>query len=281
MAKRFTDTDKWKRPWFTELPDRAKLVWIYIVDNCDHAGFWPADFKLLSFQTGKKTTKEQFESWFGDKVVAVNDKYFIPSFVNFQYGILTPSNNTHRSVISTVKKAGVYELLASPSRGDQDKDKDTDKDKDKDKEKDSDKPKPIPSTKIDDDVIHVLPPRQPPVGIPDEIKKEWETTLAHYGRGPDWIRDEAPMCRLFQKIRSWPRIKNALAGFREEKAGKGYDPSTQVYLGRLDVPKSFDFLQALGETKAVHRPKDDANAKEKAELREYVARVEAEMKAAL
>lgn len=145
MSKRFTDTDKWKRPWFSDLEFKAKLVWFYVLDNCDHRGVWYADFKLLSFQVGFKITREQFEDWFCDKVRPFADKFFIPSFVEFQYGELNPGNNAHKSVIKlleelstfestkeseTGQKEGAEEGLGSPPPGAQDKEEDKDKDKD-------------------------------------------------------------------------------------------------------------------------------------------------------
>lgn len=130
MAKRFTDTDKWKREWFSELDLRGKLVWFYILDQCDHRGVWFSNFKLLSLQVGFKVTKEMFELWFGAKVRLFEvDKYFIPSFVEFQYGKLNPGNNAHKSVIELIEKLGPQEPLKSPSGGAQDKDTDKDKDK--------------------------------------------------------------------------------------------------------------------------------------------------------
>jgi len=38
MAKRFTDTEKWNEDWFLEIINPHKLFWIYICDNCNHAG---------------------------------------------------------------------------------------------------------------------------------------------------------------------------------------------------------------------------------------------------
>jgi hypothetical protein len=38
MAKRLTDSNKWNDSWFTNLPMDIKLVWIYLLDACDHAG---------------------------------------------------------------------------------------------------------------------------------------------------------------------------------------------------------------------------------------------------
>ena len=140
MAKRFTDTDKWKRPWFNDLDLKAKFFWMYLLDTCDHRGVWFADFKLASFQIGFKVTETDVDSWFGDKVQRIDgDKYFIRSFVDFQYGELSPSNNAHRPIIklltdleSSIQPAP-HEPLNSPSRGAQDKDKDKDKDKEEEK----------------------------------------------------------------------------------------------------------------------------------------------------
>jgi hypothetical protein len=108
MAKRFTDTDKWKRPWFRALSQKAKLVWFYILDNCDHCGVWPAAFDLLAFQSGVKVTREEFEEWFAGKVVRLDeDKYFIPSFVPFQQGELSPAKNAHKPIIAFLDKHGL------------------------------------------------------------------------------------------------------------------------------------------------------------------------------
>ncbi len=108
MAKRFTDTDKWKRPWFRSLPLKAKLVWFYVLDNCDHCGVWPADFDLLSFQTGIKVTRQEFETWFMGKVTPFEaDKFFLPSFVVFQQGELSPAKNAHRPIITFLEKFGL------------------------------------------------------------------------------------------------------------------------------------------------------------------------------
>lgn len=108
MAKRFTDTDKWKRPWFRKLPSEAKLAWIYLLDECDHAGVWIADLSLMSFQLNLDVSLSDLKRWFGEKIELVDhDKVFIRSFIEFQYGELRDGNAVHRSVISRLAKAGV------------------------------------------------------------------------------------------------------------------------------------------------------------------------------
>lgn len=86
MAKRFTDAGKWRRPWFRELSKDAKLVWGYLCDECDHAGVWIADFGLMSFQLNFKVDAAMLVELLGDKLVQIDhDKFFIPSFFEFQY----------------------------------------------------------------------------------------------------------------------------------------------------------------------------------------------------
>lgn len=86
MAKRFTDTTKWKRPWFRSLGLHGKVLWQYLIDDCDHAGLWIADFDLVSFQVGFKVDEPRLAELLGDKIVKIaDDKYFIPSFFEFQY----------------------------------------------------------------------------------------------------------------------------------------------------------------------------------------------------
>lgn len=143
MAKRFTDTTIWERAWFRELTPRMKCAWRFLLDRCDHAGIWQIDIALMSFHIGEPVSLQDLVSSFGDRVQLLDDKVFVPGFVEFQYGELNPANRAHASAIAILKKQGVYKPLASPLLGpkDKDKDKEQDKDKVKDKDKEQDKDK--------------------------------------------------------------------------------------------------------------------------------------------
>jgi hypothetical protein len=60
-------------------------------------------------------------------------KWFIPKFIDFQYGQLDASNRVHMSVLAILKKEGANKDLTSPLLGAMDMDKDKDKDKDKER----------------------------------------------------------------------------------------------------------------------------------------------------
>jgi hypothetical protein len=49
MAKRFSDSEKWEDPFFTNLTNEYKLAWIYLLDKCDHAGFYKVNLKIMNF----------------------------------------------------------------------------------------------------------------------------------------------------------------------------------------------------------------------------------------
>jgi hypothetical protein len=52
MTRRFTETAKWDDPWYRRLAPAAKLVYSYLCDKCDCAGFWEVDWEAVAFQTG-------------------------------------------------------------------------------------------------------------------------------------------------------------------------------------------------------------------------------------
>lgn len=86
MAKRFTDSNKWRKPWFRKLNIKAKLLWIYLCDECDHCGLIDIDFELISFQIGFKIEESDLFEFFGDKIEKVgSSKFFLLPFFNFQY----------------------------------------------------------------------------------------------------------------------------------------------------------------------------------------------------
>lgn len=139
MAKRFTDTGKWNKPFIRSMKAPYKLLWLYILDECDHAGVWQVDLDVAQIKIGEKLNLETALSSFSEKVYPFDGggKWFIPDFIEFQYGELNPDNRAHKSVLNILSKYNLLNIqikpLASPLHGAMDMDKDKDKDKESEK----------------------------------------------------------------------------------------------------------------------------------------------------
>lgn len=131
MAKRMTDTDKWKKRFVRELSPQHKLLWFYILDDCNHAGIWEVDLEVASIRVGFDLSHDNLPSSFGEKVISFDngDKWFIPEFIDFQYGELNPNSNVHKSVIALLEKYNLEGYLKG-SQGVQSTLNNKDKDKD-------------------------------------------------------------------------------------------------------------------------------------------------------
>lgn len=106
MAKRLSDTDKWKKPFIRGLEGAYKLLWLYILDDCDHAGIWQVDFEVACIRIGEDVKSEKALKEFGDKIQVLNGgtKWFIKDFIEFQYGELKENNRLHVSVLNLLEK---------------------------------------------------------------------------------------------------------------------------------------------------------------------------------
>ena len=112
MAKRFTDTDKWKKGFIKNLPAKYKLLWLYILDDCNHAGIWDTDFEVASIRIGSKINEKEAAQVLGEqiKIFDGGNKWFVPKFIDFQYGQLNENVNAHKSVIKLLDKYDVYNI---------------------------------------------------------------------------------------------------------------------------------------------------------------------------
>ena len=101
MAKRFIDTKIWDKAWFRKLTPKNKLIWIYLLTRCDHAGIWDADWEAAEFYIGEWVSYEELPVEITSKMKHIKgeDQYFIPSFIEFQYGELRENSKPHLSVI--------------------------------------------------------------------------------------------------------------------------------------------------------------------------------------
>ena len=142
MAKRFTDTEKYKKSFIKSLPAPYKILLDYVCLDCNHAGIWHKDFEIAQRYIGQDAPVEEQEALYyfnkdEERVLPFdnNEKWLIKPFVEFQYGNLNPKNRVHASILAIVQKSypqafvNYIKPLISPLQGAKDMDKDMDMDK--------------------------------------------------------------------------------------------------------------------------------------------------------
>lgn len=100
--KRFTETTKWRDPWFRRLSPAAKLLWQYLTDNCSCIGLIDLDLEAARFDIGQPINEKHLTE-LSDRVQALsNGKYFIPKFIQFQYGDLSTACPAHKPILKAI-----------------------------------------------------------------------------------------------------------------------------------------------------------------------------------
>jgi hypothetical protein len=108
MAKRFTDTDKWKDNWYISLPNDYKIIWQWLLDNCTHTGLCKRSVALLNLMCKVNFTEEDILEKMEGRIIVLNDYWFIPNFLKFQYSTL---NSAKPAIVSVVKDLFKYNLI--------------------------------------------------------------------------------------------------------------------------------------------------------------------------
>lgn len=106
MSKRFSETDKWKDEWFSQLLPLEKLIYLFILDNCDNAGFFSINQRINSFLLGI-TENEYLGAIKGLNRVLIESKdgskYWVKKFLFHQKNLpLNHENNSHKQIISLI-----------------------------------------------------------------------------------------------------------------------------------------------------------------------------------
>ncbi len=122
MAKRFTDSNKFRDIWYRSLKPKHKCLWEFLLSECSLAGMIELDFDAMSFHIGEKITIDDINK-LGNRVYFVEaNKLFIPKFISFQQGVLNRNNNAHKNIFKELEKYNINESLEnldlkSPSLG--------------------------------------------------------------------------------------------------------------------------------------------------------------------
>lgn len=246
MGNRLTDSEKWTKIWFRELPPEYKVFWQYLCDKCDHGGVWGVDFGLASFNIGANIEEKEALKLFKDHIYIVenSNKWVLIDYVPYQQKIipfgkkdLNPDNPFHKNAISCLTKLDLLGKLqkiwhkkkgasSGPSDAPSDgassgpsirvrvKDKDKDNNKDKGKDKEEDKTTPA----VDNEAIDSLVESPEPVQDDPEINVA-EFILKEAKKGQDaWI---AKAIASGDKISENPLIERDKSGTFQEGAEKG------------------------------------------------------------
>jgi len=101
MSKRFTETDKWRDPWFRKLTPLQKCLFLYLCDTCNNAGFVEIDVEGWSLSISCKENELQ-KAWEGliRGFLISGGWAFIRNYLKHQKHLpLDPSRNpAHRQI---------------------------------------------------------------------------------------------------------------------------------------------------------------------------------------
>jgi hypothetical protein len=109
MAKRFIDTGLFDDPWFMELSKDGKMLWVYLITKCNHAGIIDINNKLCKFQTDIENIDTVIQE-LGDRLHRVDKQlFFIPKFIYYQYPKFPQSKvMQQKSAIEILTKYGLF-----------------------------------------------------------------------------------------------------------------------------------------------------------------------------
>jgi len=127
MAKRFTDTEKWKDPWFRQLSPKMKCCWQFICDECNLAGIWKIDIPALAFYIGEPVTVDEIKSIINNgkerfKIISL-EELLVLDFIDFQYGDISKSKHPFHKRIYTLYHRVLEKVSDRVQERVQDKDK--------------------------------------------------------------------------------------------------------------------------------------------------------------
>ena len=109
MAYRYSDTLKWQDEWFVDLTSIEKLLFLYLYDNCDIAGFFELSYRKISFDLGCKEAEVKGALEGLNKGVFISNDgkcLLVKNFIKHQKNLpLNPDNKAH---IGILKRVSLY-----------------------------------------------------------------------------------------------------------------------------------------------------------------------------
>lgn len=110
MAKRFTDTDKWNDDWYVSLNNDYRIIWQWLLDNCDHAGICKPSIGMINMLCKTNISEDDLLKKMDGRILKCDGFWFIPKFLKFQYKTLNVNKPAILSVIKLLKDKGLLKI---------------------------------------------------------------------------------------------------------------------------------------------------------------------------
>ena len=110
MAYRFTNTDKWNDAWFCSLKPTEKLLFLFMIDNCDIAGFLEINTKKWTLEIGidKKGIDTALKGLDRCYILSKDkDCLYLVNFLKHQKNL--PLNQKNSAHIGITKRFALYQ----------------------------------------------------------------------------------------------------------------------------------------------------------------------------
>ena len=109
MAYRFTNTERWKDSWFSNLKQIEMLLFIYLCENCDIAGFIEINYKRWAsdLNSSESTMKESIKGLERGLIISNDGEcIYLKNFIKHQKNL--PLNENNRAHIGIIKRFEMY-----------------------------------------------------------------------------------------------------------------------------------------------------------------------------
>ena len=102
MAVKFTDAKKWDDVWFSELTMEQKVMFLYLCDMCDMAGFLEVNDRLTTLQTGIEDVRGTIQS-LSKSIIYKEGWIWIKKYIKHQKNLpLNINNNAHKGILLSI-----------------------------------------------------------------------------------------------------------------------------------------------------------------------------------
>lgn len=109
MAYRFTNTDKWEDSWFSNLKQIEMLLFMYLCDNCDIAGFAEINLKRWAsdLNSNPDTIEGALKGLQRGVIISKNgDAVYLRNFLKHQKNL--PINTNNKAHVGILRRFELY-----------------------------------------------------------------------------------------------------------------------------------------------------------------------------